>query len=296
MVKRAHLGALDPVDGHALEWFVSSNSNEGDKHLEATPRGLFVGGDGNTKGGYNVGRIAFLDFNSVPAQNGTQTTITAPIEGRIEPVNTPYEITGTATAASGINRVEVEIQDRNSNRYLNDDLTTWGTTTLNTFNATLDPGTGPNRTWRLPVTMTNNRELLVPGPRGREQRHGRQHQGVEEVRDLRDRGRAADDEHHRSAEPPGPDDLHHHRQRGDDIGVNGISLTLRDTQNRYLQDDGTVSFTYNSFQITPDVVARPRPPGPTRSPCPSRTSGGRRPAPPTPVASRRSTRPTGAGS
>ena len=40
----------------------------------------------------------------------------------------------------------------------------------------------------------------------------------------------------------------------DDIGVNGVSLTLRDTQNRYLQDDGTVSFTYNSFQITPDVV------------------------------------------
>ena len=63
MVKRFHLAALDPADGHALEWFPTSNSYEGDKHIEATPRGLFVGGDGNTKGGFNVGRIAFFDFN-----------------------------------------------------------------------------------------------------------------------------------------------------------------------------------------------------------------------------------------
>ena len=114
MVKRFHLAALDPADGHALEWFAPSNSYEGDKHIEATPRGLFVGGDGNTKGGYNVGRIAFFDFNSVPANNATQTVITDPIEGRIKPVDEAFEITGTATAPSGVNRVELEIMDRNS--------------------------------------------------------------------------------------------------------------------------------------------------------------------------------------
>ena len=116
VVKRFHLAALDPEDGHALEWFAPSNSYEGDKHIEATPRGLFVGGDGNTKGGYNVGRIAFFDFNNVAAQNGTQTEITSPIEGRIEPVGEQFEVTGTATAASGVQRVEVEVMDRSTGR------------------------------------------------------------------------------------------------------------------------------------------------------------------------------------
>lgn len=254
VVKRAHLAALDPVDGHALEWFVSSNSNEGDKHLEATPRGLFVGGDGNTKGGYNVGRIAFLDFNSVPAQNGTQTTITAPIEGRIEPVNTPYEITGTASAATGINRVEVEIQDRNSNRYLNDDLTTWGTTTLNTFNATLDPGTGPTRTWRLPVTMTNNRELLVRARAVAGNGTGDNTKASKKYETFGTSDAPPTTSITGPSSPQAQTTFTITGSASDDIGVNGVSLTLRDTQNRYLQDDGTVSFTYNSFQITPDVV------------------------------------------
>ena len=96
-----------------------------------------------------------------PANNTTQTVITDPIEGRIKPVDESFEITGTATAPSGVNRVELEIMDRNTGRYLADDLTTWGSTTLNTFNATLDPGTGPNRTWRLPITISGNRELQV---------------------------------------------------------------------------------------------------------------------------------------
>ncbi len=126
VVKRFHLAAIDPVDGHALEWFAPSNSYEGDKHIEATSRGLFVGGDGNTKGSYNVGRIAFFDFNNVAAQNGTQTVIADPIEGRIKPIDEAFEITGTATAASGVQRVELEIMDRSTNRYLADDLTRRG--------------------------------------------------------------------------------------------------------------------------------------------------------------------------
>ena len=40
----------------------------------------------------------------------------------------------------------------------------------------------------------------------------------------------------------------------DDVGVNGVSFTLRDTQGRYLQDDGTVSGTYSTFSVVPDVV------------------------------------------
>lgn len=254
VVKRFHLAALDPVDGHGLEWFAPSNSYEGDKHIEATPRGLFVGGDGNTKGSYNVGRIAFFDFASVPAQNGTQTVITDPIEGRIKPIDESFEITGTATAASGIQRVELEIMDRSSNRYLNDDLTTWGGTATNTFNATLDPGTGTTRTWRLPVTMTANRELIV---RARAVAGNGTADNTKAAKKFETFGTSDRTPTSSITGPSSPQSQMTFTITGtaaDDFGVNGVSFTLRDTQGRYLQDDGTVSGTYNTFQVTPDVV------------------------------------------
>jgi large repetitive protein len=254
VVKRFHLAALNPADGRALEWFAPSNSYEGDKHIEATSRGLFVGGDGNTKGSYNVGRVAFFDFNSVATQNGTQTEITDPIEGRIKPVDEEFEITGTATAAGGIQRVELEIMDRNSGRYLNDDLTTWGTTTLNTFNATLDPGTGASRTWRLPLTMTANRELLV---RARAVAVNGTGDNTKATKKFETFGLTDQPPSTNVTGPGSPVNSFTFTITGnaaDDFGVNSVSMTLRDSQNRYLQDDGTVSGTYNTFQIDPDVV------------------------------------------
>lgn len=254
VVKRFHLAALDPADGHALEWFAPSNSYEGDKHIEATPRGIFVGGDGNTKGSYNVGRVAFFDFNSVAAQNGTQTEITDPIEGRIKPVDEQFEITGTATAASGIQRVEVEIMDRANNRYLNDDLTTWGSTATNTFEATLDAGSGSTRTWRVPVTMTANRELIV---RARAVSATGTADNTKAAKKFETFG-LSDQPPNTSVTGPGsPVRSRTFTITGsatDDVGVNGISFTMRDGQNRYLQDDGTVSGTYHTFQAEPDVV------------------------------------------
>ncbi|TNM36346.1 PKD domain-containing protein [Nocardioides albidus] len=254
VVKRFHLAAIDPADGHALEWVAPSNSYEGDKHIEATSRGLFVGGDGNTKGSYNVGRIAFFDFASVPAQNGTQTVITDPIEGRIKPIDEAFEITGTATAASGIQRVELEIMDRSSNRYLNDDLTTWGGTATNTFNAALDPGTGTTRTWRLPVTMTANRELIV---RARAVAGNGTADNTKAAKKFETFGTSDRTPTSSITGPSSPQSQMTFTITGtaaDDFGVNGVSFTLRDTQGRYLQDDGTVSGTYNTFQVTPDVV------------------------------------------
>jgi PKD repeat protein len=254
VVKRFHLAALDPVDGHGLEWFAPSNSYEGDKHIEATPRGIFVGGDGNTKGSFNVGRVAFFDFNNVPANNSTQTEITDPIEGRIRPVDEAFEITGTATAPTGINRVELEIMDRSTGRYLSDDLVTWGGTAVNTFNATLDDGTGANRTWRLPVTISGNRELQV------------------RARAVAVNGTADNTKAAKKFETFGISDLPPETTisgpgsplnsltftitgtASDDVGVNSVSFTMRDTQGRYLQEDGTVSGTYNTFQVEPDVI------------------------------------------
>jgi len=51
VVRRDHIGALNPADGKALAWNPGSNSFEGNKAMEATARGLFVGGDGQYQGG-----------------------------------------------------------------------------------------------------------------------------------------------------------------------------------------------------------------------------------------------------
>ena len=254
VVKRFHLAALDPADGHALEWFAPSNSYEGDKHIEATPRGLFVGGDGNTKGGFNVGRIAFFDFQNVPANNTTQTVITDPIEGRIKPVDESFEITGTATAPSGVNRVELEIMDRNTGRYLADNLTTWGSTTLNTFNATLDPGTGPNRTWRLPMTISGNRELQVRARAVASNGTADNTKAAKKFETFSNSDVPPDTSISGPGSPVNSLTFTITGSATDDVGVNGVSFTMRDTQGRYLQDDGTVSGTFHTFQVEPDVV------------------------------------------
>ena len=70
-----------PGTGKALEWNPGSNSFEGNKAMLVTPRGLFAGGDATTQGGYNVGRVAFYDFNSLPAPRADDTTITTPDRG-----------------------------------------------------------------------------------------------------------------------------------------------------------------------------------------------------------------------
>ncbi|QYJ04851.1 PKD domain-containing protein [Nocardioides panacisoli] len=253
VVKRFHLAALDPEEGYGLEWYVSSNSYEGDKHIEATPQGLFIGGDGNTKGGYNVGRIGFFDFDDLPPQNGTRTEITDPIEGRIKAAEEEFEITGTASAASGIERVEVQVTQ--GSRYLNEEMSFQAGP--HTFEATLDPGTG-ERTWRLPVTIAGNRELEVRatavadgGPRDNSPATKRF-----ETFGLSDLPPDA-----RITEPRGTVNALTFTVEGeasDDVGVNAVSFTLRDSQNRYLQADGTVSGAYHTFRVEPHVVGAPQ--------------------------------------
>jgi PKD repeat protein len=254
VVKRFHLGALNPVDGTALEWNPRSNSYEGDKHIEATSRGLFVGGDGNTKGGYNVGRIGFFDFNNVAPSNGVETTILDPIEGRVKPVGEEFEISGTGSAASGVQQVLVEIVDRSTGRYLQDDLTTWGSTANNTINATLGTATGTTRPWSLALTVLGNRELEV---RARTVAGNGTQDNTKAVKKFESFGLADQPPDTTVSGPPSPVLNRTFTILGsatDDIGVNSVSFTLRDTQGRYLQEDGTVASTYNTFRVTPDVV------------------------------------------
>ena len=116
-----------------------------------TPRGVITGGDATTQGGYNVGRVAFFDFDSVAAPGQNETAIVEPIAGRVEVADEEFVVTGTANANSGVNRVQLEVRDRDSGRYLQDDLTTWGSS--NTINVNLASPGATVTTWSLPLTI-----------------------------------------------------------------------------------------------------------------------------------------------
>ncbi len=136
-----------------------SNSFEGNKAMIVTPRGVITGGDATTQGGYNIGRVAFYDFNSVAAPGPNETTITNPIQGRVEEADVEFVVDGTARATSGVNRVQLEVWDRTTNQYLQDNLTTWGA--ANTINVNLASPGATTTNWSLPLTISGNRRIWL---------------------------------------------------------------------------------------------------------------------------------------
>ena len=262
VVRRDHIAAINPVDGKALEWYPVSGSNsfEGDKAMEATPRGLFVGGDGQWKGGVRTGRVAFFDFNSVTFPAALpDTTITTPIEGRVVANNTPFDITGTARVATGtVGRVQVQVQDRDSGQYLQDNgtaFTTFGST-ANTLNATLSGHRHHAHLVDPRPTVTTNRNLLVyaqaftaaTGGTGDSTRASKQIESF------------STEDQTPTTSISGPSGVQTSTTftmtgtANDDKGVNSLSYWFRDEQQRYLQNDGTVSAIFNTFRGEPDVI------------------------------------------
>ena len=268
VVRRDHIAALNPVDGKSLEWnpLDGSNSFEGNKAMEATPRGLFIGGDGMFQGGVRTGRVAFYDFDSVANPPALpDTTILTPIEGRVVQNSTEFEITGTARVATGtVGRVQVQVQSRGNNQSLQDDGTSFTTfaNTANTLNATIDPGTGTTRTWRVTVPATSitiNRSLLVSAQAFTAATGGT---GDTTRATKRFESFGLDDEtpETRITGPGGIQTSTSFTVTGtatDDVGVNSITLFFQDEQGRYLQNDGTVDDVYNTFRVTPDVIGAP---------------------------------------
>jgi len=256
VVNREHVGALNPVDGKALEWNPGSISYEGNKAMEATPRGIFTGGDTPTQGGYNVGRIAFYDFNSVPASNGVETAITEPISGRVNPVLEEWTVKGTAQVPSGsVNRVELEVIDRANGRYLADNLTTWQTAS-NSVNANLETTGARSTNWSYPLTISGNRKLQL---RARTVSSTGAADGTKAVKKT--------ETFSLTDQPPGTNVTGPSASlirtftftvtgtATDDVGVNSVGFTIRDlASSRYLQEDGTVSSIGYTFRVTPDVV------------------------------------------
>jgi PKD repeat protein len=258
VVRRDHIAAISPATGKSLEWNPTggSNSFEGNKAMIATPRGLFIGGDGMFQGGVRTGRVAFYDFNSVtyPAPL-PDTTITAPIEGRVVASGTPFSVTGTAQVATGsVGRVQVQIQDRDSGQYLTS-TNTW-TSTATSVNATLGAGT-TNRTWSLDNKLvTTNRNMLVSAQAFTAATGGT---GDSTKATKKFESFSTDDQTPTTAisGPSGIQTSTSFTMTGtanDDKGVNSLSYWFRDDQERYLQDDGSVSAIFNTFRGTPDVV------------------------------------------
>jgi large repetitive protein len=261
VVRRDHIAAISPVDGKALEWYPmgGSNSFEGDKAMEATPRGLLIGGDGMFKGGVRTGRVGFFDFNSVPfPAPAPDTTITTPIEGRVVANNTPFEITGTARVATGtVGRVQVQIKDRDSGQFLQDNGTAFTTTfgPSNSLNATLAPGTGTTRTWSIPATIATNRNLQILAQAFPTTGSG----DTTKASKLIESFSTEDQTPTTTVTGPSSSILASTTftmtgTATDDKGVNSLSYWFRDEQNRYLQADGTVDDIFNTFRGTPDVI------------------------------------------
>ena len=50
----------------------------------------------------------------------------SPILGAVKPAGESFGITGTATSPSGVTRVQVEVQNRDTKQFLQDNLTSWG--------------------------------------------------------------------------------------------------------------------------------------------------------------------------
>ncbi len=96
--------------------------------------------------------------------------IVNPIEGRVEEADEPFTVDGTATATSGVQRVEVMVRERDTNQYLQDNLTTWSNTS-NTINA--DPRVARchvDRTGRCPADDLGQPPDPAVLPHVREQR------------------------------------------------------------------------------------------------------------------------------
>ncbi len=253
VVNRDHIGAVDPATGKAVEWSPGTNSYEGNKAMVVTPRGLITGGDATTQGGQNVGRIAQYDFSSVPASNGVETEITEPIMGRVENSGEAFDVKGTASVTTGtVNRVEVSIK-REGGAYLQDDLTTWNSS-ANTIDAPLANPGATSTTWTLPLTVPGNVKMVATARTVSSGGNGDNSPATKkfETFNLDDAPPTASF----TAPAAGPVATKTFLITGniaDDKGVASLTLTMRNENNRYLQDDGTVASRYNSFQIAPDV-------------------------------------------
>lgn len=254
VVRRDQVAAISLDQGKSLEWNPGSNAFEGVKALKACPQGLLVGGDGMIQGGLRTGRVGFYDLRRLDAPTAVDTTITAPIHGRVVVAGQSTTITGMAKATgSSVDRVQVEIFQKDSKRYLQDDGTSWGKS--NWMPAVLgEPQADGWVPWSLPVTIAGNQNLEVRA-------RTRSASGVMDPTKATKRWETfgTDDETPSTniTAPTGSvlttTTFTISGTASDDHGVESIRVWVRDASLNYLQADGSLSSDYATFRVEPDV-------------------------------------------
>ena len=192
----------------------------------------------------------------MPSTVPNDSVIINPIEGRVEESDEPFTVDGTATATSGVQRVEVMLRERDTNQYLQDNMT-WGNAS-NTINATLASPGATSTAWSLSgLTISDNHRILL---------YSRTFatNGTSEALTARPLQRIetfgiADQTPTTSITGPSTSVIPTETftitgTASDDVGVNSIRVSIRDAQNRYLQADGTATSNYNTFTVQPDVI------------------------------------------
>jgi hypothetical protein len=198
--------------------------------------------------------VAFFDLKQLPPATPDDTTVDSPIEGRIVPAGQPFTISGTAVAPSGVQKVQLEIQDRTTRKYLPADLTAFGTD--HPIQATLaDPG----------ATTTSWTITLPSGLPGDPYMYLAKAFGVDGTSDPNKAVRKMEAFNFGDltpttaivSPPAGPVtslDFVITGTAKDDHGIVGMQYWFRDSDNNYLQADGTVGPAFNTFGGQPDVL------------------------------------------
>jgi hypothetical protein len=256
VVRRDQLGALDPATGKALDWNPGSNARVGVQALTVHERGVFLGHDGRVAGFEPVGRHAFFDLESVPDPTTADTFITDPFSGLAVPADVPFVFGGTAVADGGVTRVQVEIKNRTTKEFLQDDGSIergWNgmdtdladpgaAETVWTFEGTLPPGE-----WQIKARSWS-------GNGDRDPSKARTNFVVDALDDLPPSGRFI---------TPGSGPLSTNTfsiagDASDDRSVVAVRLVFReDATENYLQDDGSVTSAYNAFQAELETPGEP---------------------------------------
>ena len=248
VVRRDHLGALDPETGTALEWNPASNSFEGIQAMLATPRGLFTGGDNS--GSVASTPVGWPSSTSTPSRGDPRRHDhrLRPIEGRVVPAGTPFSIQG---------REGTQGQARHGDRPPNRD-------------GAVPAGRPPDVGWREhhPCHPRHGPEVasvVAPAHPDRNPSPADRH-GLREGRRIRcpPAGKTMEtfsfDDQTPSTSITGPSSpltstaFTMEGSADDDHGVDSLRYWFRDDAGLYLQDDGSVGPIFNTFRGLPDVV------------------------------------------
>ncbi|HST83926.1 MAG TPA: Ig-like domain-containing protein [Kineosporiaceae bacterium] len=256
VVRRDMLGAVDPATGTALEWNPTAEAALGHSHLEATPRGLFVGMDSSVIGAQAIGRFGFFDFNNIPPPSAAETLIDYPYDGALGSAG-PLTFEGRAQTTSTVSQVQLQITNTLGGAYLQDNLTTWSST-FNTINATIDSPASASSEWHLdvanfPAGSFRVQARTIAGDGSRDATWASKRFETSVVDNPAPKTTLTQPA---AQQPVTTSTFLIAGVSNDDEGVVNVALQIRDTDtNLYLQDDGTFAGQSNTFSaelLTPN--------------------------------------------